>query len=212
MKKDVKYMRKRMWKLVFPQIVWSFVYFIVCWVLNRSRDLLPLVWQVFTGHSPNLNPAMWFQVNLIVFSVLFFIIFYCCNEKVGIIIISMLFALCLFLQYSEFNYSLFGELRYELSYPLGRLAEVFPVAILGFIASKYNLLVVRKNNKSINVLRGFALAICFLALDSYLPFPHLNFQYAGFWKIGFAFGITMFAYNIDFGFFINPKKSFIFSH
>jgi fucose 4-O-acetylase-like acetyltransferase len=209
MRKDKTYIHKRMYKLILPQVVWSVIYFIVYSLLNRSVSLLHLLVQIVTGHSPALNPAMWFQVNLIIFSVLFFIVFYFCNEKLGTIVVSVLFVLCLFLQYSGLNYKLFGALRYELCYPLGRLAEVFPAAILGFIVAKYNLLRFSKTIKSINVLLGLVLAICFLILDCYLPFPSVNFQYAGIWKLGFAYGITMFAYNLDFKFFSNSAKKII---
>lgn len=201
--KNKEYFKKRVGKLVLPHVVWACIYFIFYWlgdVITHSNHLngfSDLLWQIFTGHSPQLNATMWFQVNLLIFSLVFFVIFYFFNERVGIFIICLLCIACFFLQYSELNYRFFKVMRYELCYPLGRLAETFPMAALGFISSRYNLLMIKKNNKKTKNLSVFILALIFLKLNQ-SNIPIENFGYAGFWKMAFAFAITMFAYNLNF--------------
>lgn len=153
------------------------------------------IWQLLTGHSPKLNTSMWFQMDLIVITILFFIIFHFLNENAGFVLIIVLSLFCLFLQYSGINWMLFGSLRFELKYPLGRLSETIPVATLGFIASKYNLLEIKKENKWVNMMLAAIMFMVFLILDIKVFVPLTGFGYAGIWKNCVAFAITMFAFN-----------------
>lgn len=136
-KKDVNNAKKRIWKLLLPQIIWSIIYFLVYWIIEivthvkMVNGISDLFWQLLTGHSPCLNATMWFQFDLIVITILFCNVFYFCNRVIGMIVIVIVGCICLALQYSGLNYQIFGALRYELSYPLGRLLETFPMAVGG---------------------------------------------------------------------------------
>ena len=204
MKRDKDYAFNRIWKLLLPQIVWSVVYFVIYWLVgtiihyNLVNGISDLFWQLFTGHSPRLNPTMWFQTDLIVISVLFFIIFFFCKETVGISIIVLMSIVCLILQYSGLNYLLFGSMRYELSYPLGRLSETIPMATVGFLASRFNLLKPIKDKYIGNLIISVILTALFGILDKKVLVVSGNFSYAGIWKIGVALCLTMFAFNLNF--------------
>lgn len=201
---ESKYMLKRLEKLIKPQIIWAFIYFGVYWLYGKLHNqslvygISDIFWQILTGHSPQLNPSMWFQSNLIVITILFFVIFYVLNEKCGVVFIILLSLICYFMQYSGINYQLFGSMRYELCYPLGRLFETIPAAVFGFLASKYNLLEPRKGSKMGNIFIGLIMAGVSLKLSTKMFVPSTGFAYSGIWKVVFAFAITMFAYNLNF--------------
>jgi fucose 4-O-acetylase-like acetyltransferase len=201
--KGKDYILNRIWKLIIPQIAWAVIYYITYVVIGIAmhvqmvNGITDLFWQIITGHSPALNATMWFQTNLIVISLIFFVVFYFFSENMGVAIIILLSIISLFLQYSGINYILFGGLRYELEYPLGRLAEMIPIATFGFIASRYKLVTLFKNNMKNLVLSG-VLFVLFVILDHKLFVIPLNFQYAGIWKVLAGYSLTSFAYNCNF--------------
>lgn len=215
-KKDIKTALRRIYILFIPQVFWAFVYFISYYfigLINNSNyisGIQDLFWQIFTGHSPNLNATMWFQTDLIIITVVFFIIFHFLNEKQGILTILLLSVICIFLQYSQINYELFGQFRYELKYPLGRLVETFPIATFGFVSSKYNLLSLF-NKQWVNIAVATILFISVFILGQHnLLLVDNDFGYSGIWKFLTGFAITMFAYNCNFGFLVKNKKIFSF--
>jgi hypothetical protein len=201
-----------MCKLIIPQIVWAVIYYVVYSIIGIVmhvqivNGITDLFWQIITGHSPKLNPTMWFQFNLIIISLLFFIVFYFWSENIGMAIIILLSFVCLFLQYSGIYIKWFSELRYELGRPIGRIVEMFPMATLGVIASRYKLVTLFKD-KAINVLLAGILVVLFIFLDCNVFVISLNFDYAGIWKVLVGFSLTAFAYNCNFKFFTTKYPS-----
>lgn len=57
----------------------------------------------------------------------------------GRMIFSLIAMIALILQYSGANWSLFGDMRFELKYPLGRMVEMLPLAICGFEMGRHKL-------------------------------------------------------------------------
>lgn len=196
---------RRIEKLVLPQIIWALIYFAVfSWIdlITKSESKLKitsLFWQILTGHSPYLNPTMWFQIDLIIISILFFIIFNFSGEYRGVIIIICLSVLSFFLQYSGINYRCFGDMRYEVFCTLGRIAETFPAAAFGFISSKYSFLELEKRNRGIYIFIMHMLSGLILILAYYrVLVPAESFGYAGIWKVLFAYSITCLAFNFEY--------------
>jgi hypothetical protein len=161
-------------------------------IVNGISDLF---WQIFTGHSEVLNATMWFQTNLIVISLFFFIVFYLFNEKVGLTIIVICSFGCLFLQYSGINYQMFGALRFELTFPLGRLSEMIPIATFGFITARFDLIRLFRKNCFWNLIVMCFLSVIFIVFDHKLFIVSSSFGYAGIWKIFVGYSLTSFAYN-----------------
>lgn len=203
MKKDAGYAFNRIWKLVLPHVAWSLVYFVIYWsvgvIMNHRlvNGISDLIWQLFTGHCSQLNPTMWFQVDLIIISVLFFIIFFFFDEKIGMAIVCMGGIACLVLQYTGLNYLLFGSMRYEL--PLGRLFETLPMAAAGFFAARYSVLKPFKDKCYENLIVSILIGALFLVFDKTVLAVSGTFGYAGIGKIGVGLSMIMFAYNLNFG-------------
>lgn len=98
-----------------------------------------LGWQLLTGCSENLNPPMWFQIDLIFLTCIVFFIYYNFSEGSSLKIISMMGIFALYMQYSGLNYRLFGSWRFETRHTFGRLMEVLPYVFLGFVFAYYRV-------------------------------------------------------------------------
>lgn len=197
---DKKKINSRFERLLIPQFGWAIIY----WIVYAFIDLLlygesklkvtDLLWQVFFGHSPYLNGTMWFQVNLIYLTFLFLIIIIFFKRNY-ISIFMILGIVAIFIQYSGIN-MIFQTLRYELKYPIGRLAEMLPVAVAGFIISSNGILEKLKEHRSSTIMiviftifidakygifseipgygysriKGIIVGFCFIALFYIIPF------------------------------------------
>jgi hypothetical protein len=91
----------------------------------------------------------------------------------------------LWLQYSEINYDLFSGCSYEYCYPLGRLTEVFPYAVIGILLYK---------SGSIGRLKRYRLPVTVLCIATMIiisyrgviPNPAEGFNYSGLNKLLYA--------------------------
>ena len=198
LRKDKGYKKNRIFRLVWPQIGWAFIYWgaglllYILFDIQTKIGLKDVLWQILTGHRPVVNMAMWYQNVLAVITVLFFAIFWFFPGKVGVIVLAALAMFALFLQYSGINYQLFAELRYELRFPLGRFCEMVPCAVAGFMVAHSRIL--KKCEKyraaAIGVL---AVLILWLKNVSVLPAPE-GFYYAGLKNIFMAVALVSIAY------------------
>ena len=137
---------------------------------------------------------MWFQVDLIILTALFVLIFKFSGEKELIIYPCILFALVF--QYSELNYKLFNPLRYELKYPLGRFCEMIPYAAIGFLCS-YHRVYDRLRENRLYYLILFGLSSLFLFKYSVVN-SALGFVYSQNNSILLSFFVVGFAYLLPF--------------
>ena len=193
--------KSRLVRLLIPQIGWTFIYWIVyklCFILfNASTNvsISDFLWQLFTGHSGNVNPTMWYQILTIILTVLFYSIFRKLDDRKGLLALFLLTLVCYFLQYSLINYNLFKDLRFELKYPLGRIVEMIPYATIGFTLRYFDVL-----NK-IKKYWYIAIPVCaFMFLQGFnIAWPDVkDFGFAGICKPYLAFWIVTAAFSCPF--------------
>ena len=138
----------------------------------------PLIWQIFTGHSELLNPTMWFQTTLFIITILFYTVFYSQKSTNKSILICSIFAIIsLFAVVTGINFKVFGNLRYELKYPLGRTFEMIPIATLGLVISHYKLFETINNHKKYYICLFSGLVICAFILTRKNIFTRYDFGY-----------------------------------
>ena len=127
-------MLKRLLRIVIPFITWgvlAFLFGLILWDLS-FKDLL---WQLFSGFP--VNTPLWYLVDMLWISILFWIIRLLSNRKIFIIIISFLAVFSIVAQYTGLNLLMFGELTYNIKWTLGRVIEMIPYATIGIIASMF---------------------------------------------------------------------------
>lgn len=135
---------KRIVKLVVPLFVWALIYWLFYKLLEeflypgyniRLRDLF---WQMFTGNSIYLNGTMWFQVDLIILTLLFALISLIA-QKYKNSVFALLATACIVLQYSGTLHFIF-KFKSELVGPTGRLFEMLPLAVIGYMLAYFGVL------------------------------------------------------------------------
>ena len=165
----------RMKRLLIPQIGWTLIY----WALFQFIEKVTfseLLWQLFTGHSTVLNATMWFQIELILITILFYLIFSALDNRKAISLLCMIMILSFLMQFSGFNLLLFDDLRFELKYPLGRFSEMLPYAITGFFFGYYDVMKKLKEHRLIIAI----ISLLLLPLPYLIDFPvSKGFGYSG---------------------------------
>lgn len=200
--------KKRFMRLFVPYISFPFIYIYIYIIVEKTlkidspigHNLMLLFWQVHTGHASGFAPQLWFlwvQMVLLVFFALVYNFLLFISKKIDtsskdalfkrlyLIALVLLFVFAFFMQYSGLNARLFGSLPYELKYPLGRICEMLPYAVVGILLAKYNVLERAKNSK----YRLAIFALCTILYAVLYFYPHLLnpllpsqdvFFYAGF--------------------------------
>ena len=213
LKRDDKKFKTRFIKLLTPQIVWAFIYYVIYALidvfLHKGLHSGPadLFWQILTGHSRYLNPSMWYQFDIILVTLIFYLIFRYLDDKKAVIGLSILTVVCLLLEFSGINVALFGNLEFELKYPLGRIVEVIPFAYIGFML-KY-LGIYEKRKKYRYIIMPLCIVLFFLGFR--IPWTVLDdFGFAGFTKPYLALCVVTFAYMVPFEFLnLKLKKAIV---
>ena len=183
-------LRQRLFRLLVPYFTWGVIYYFGCLlvgvILSRIRienefvirfTKKDLMWQLLFGCDRYLAPQFWYQFNLVVFMVLFWLLFRFVKKGAKFILIA-LFVLALVSEYTGLNYYLFARFEYEIWWPTGRLTELLPCAVAGFFLSDTGVM---------KTLRKYSLVtapgcIFLMLLFSYvirIPAPEYGFGYSG---------------------------------
>ncbi|MGL5258471.1 MAG: acyltransferase family protein [Lachnospiraceae bacterium] len=193
----------RIKRLLIPHIFWAIIFYLMrkFVITTREISLKDLGYQLLLGHSPNLNPVMWFQVNLMLFTCIVFLIFFFCKKKTGFLLLFILAILALLAQYMNINYTLFSNLIPELQYPLGRMCEMLPYIFLGISLSHYKIFeMVSKYKRSIFVLSFLFFFVTF----NFINIKPQGFDYQGIFKILCCLFLMFFFYFLPFEYL--PKR------
>lgn len=187
----------RLKRLYSPYIVWPLVYFLVyiaALFVIKVNDadtyiMFPLrradiVTQLYTGSDKNLCPQLWFQFAIIVVTLVLWCIYRLSGRHATAVMITIALV-SLWLQYSEINYHIFSRYSYEVCYSLGRLAEVFPYAVVGMLLYKSSSLHRERRNRIPVVILCIAVML-FISYIRFIPSPDGGFAYSGLNKLVYA--------------------------
>lgn len=185
---------RRMKRIYLPLVFWAIAYYVICNAIylltgdvNFNSSLESLVWQLLLGHGN--NPAMWYNVNLALLTLLFFYIHKVCPRKAVYIYIFMA-AVSIICQYSELN-TCFLPLGLTISHPLGRIFETIPYALLGLLISSY----FKVNNWILLLVYAVCLILCLFLGFKY---THYSYGHAGVGLMLLSFTIMLIFMNIPF--------------
>lgn len=190
---------KRYKRLLIPHVFFSIsTYMLYCGLnylgdFNIHNSIYDLLWQLIFG--ANINGPLWFWITLLIITSILLVTLKVHDMKIhtAILISQGLFALIM--QYTGMNLYLFGNLNDKCKWTLGRVCELYPYAIIGFVIINFDLLKVIKKH------RYFVLVTTALGLIFYdkFPIPYCEgFYYQGLYMIGKAILIVLFFYCIPF--------------
>lgn len=135
---------RRFRRLFTPISGWALVYFCLLTLLPfPSPTVRDLGWQLLTGHSAAINPPMWFMSVLMLFTIGFALFFKQFGTKATPLLIATAI-IALGIGATGTHMVVFGSLRYELRYPLGRIIEMIPFATAGILMGIYPLPVLKR--------------------------------------------------------------------
>ena len=146
---------KRFLRIIIPFEVWAVLYYLIYRLISKiyktkfnikTEDIL---WQLSLGSSEKLCYQFWFIWELLIISLIFFIIGKFL-EQYMMKIIFILFLVSITLQYNGINYFYFKNYPFFKLVSLGRLVEMIPCAFLGLLFGKQNLINYLDKNKIFN--------------------------------------------------------------
>lgn len=204
---NAKKIKKRIERLFVPQIGWAVIYWCIYKIidmlygLDLENGITDLFWQIFFGHSQNLNVTMWYQVDLIYITILFLSVILIFKRSY-IPVLYFIGAVALVLQYSGIN-MFFNNSRFEVKYSSGRFMEMLPVAVIGFMIARdgtlektrrhkylavsisiFTIFMVNRYNVFIDIqgygysgIKCIAVAAAFIILFYFLPLNRLSGRY-----------------------------------
>ena len=173
-------LKQRFQRLLIPYIVWPIIIFVInniffyvfkIQLYNSFNDLQK---QLLTGHCFIL--PLWFQWDLI-FVTFLFVIIELLLHKYMIIILIIIEILSYFLQYSNYNYNFCNCLMYDHRFTFGRLMEILPFSISGFVIAYFELISILKKRRTTTVI--FCIIIFCLSYKYNLIIEPLGFRYQG---------------------------------
>jgi surface polysaccharide O-acyltransferase-like enzyme len=179
--KNISKIKIRFERLLIPYFIWP----IIIWSLNNLLSFLflktckisfkDLILQILTGHV--FMRVLWYQYDLIFFTLLMAIIHLLFNEKLISYILINLNFFSLFLQYSNYNFIFFSQYDFVKKYPFGRFFEIVPYCIIGYILESLNLVHILSKNKIISI--NIFVSILILNIKHKIFFEIRGFTYQG---------------------------------
>jgi len=170
----------RFQRLLIPYIIWPIIIFIISKFLNYILKIKlffsfnSLKNQLLTGTS--FNHVLWFQFNLI-FETFIFILIEFLFKKYKTFILINIELYCYFVQYSNLNYQIFGQMIFEMKYPFGRIVETLPYSISGFMLAHFSFISYLKKNKIKTIY--ILIFILFLVIQYDIFINLIGFCYSG---------------------------------
>ena len=199
---------KRLWRIVLPQIAWTVIIWLVenlCSIFDASRKVgfSDFGWQLFTGHS--FNSPMWFQIILLILTVLYGSMVKINHNKIFICVFSGIMIIgAFYLEYSGIFFKSIDSLRSEIKYPLGRLIEMVPYAFGGVLLARSEVVekvCAGKLGRLIELMfatAGFGVLFVLKRRTLWLNAPE-GFNYQGIYLWGLSFALFVGAYVFPFG-------------
>ena len=200
---DKKKIKLRLERLVIPYffwpiIIWSFnIIFHFCFKIKLKISVYDLIIQILTGH--NIVAVLWFQLNLIIITLLMLLIHKLFYKSAFYIIINILI-ISYFFQYSNINCKFFSQFSFYTKYPYGRFMEVFPFCISGYILGYLGFInyLKTKRIKALYIL----VSILFISIKYTIFLPIEGFFYQG-------IRVHIISITIFIIFALNPFEKFI---
>ena len=187
--KDIRKIKMRFQRLLIPYFIWP----IIIWSLRNLLSFLflkinrinfkTLILQLLTGHF--FMTVLWFQYDLIFITLFFFIIHLLFKENLVFYALINLKIFGIFFTYSNYNFIYFSKSSSYKKYTFGRLFEIIPYCITGYILAYLSLVHILSKHRNISI-------------NIFLPILILIIKYKIFLEInGFYYqGLKLYALSI----------------
>ena len=193
--RKVEKIQERLKRLLIPYLFYPIIKYIISKFLyiffhfeNLRISLYHLIIQFIIGRL--IVNVLWFQFNLIIITVLFYIIAFI-FKSYYLPFLQILGILSYILQFSNINYKYFRIYKNFISLSVGNLAETLPIAVTGLYISSIDIVNKCKKNVFLNII-----------LYTFILFIHFKYQIFypvnGFGKQGILFNIEAVSFFVIF--------------
>lgn len=186
--------KRRFERLIIPQVGWAIIY----WGAYSAKNMLfhhsneltvkDLLLQIVLGHT--VNQTMWYQADLIYITILFIAVIVLFKSKHSYAL-GVIGVLAIIAQYSGANL-IFGTLPEAMSFPLGRIAEMLPVAVVAFMLSQVDFFEKAKQKKLLSILLSLVVLVISIQLRGIIDEP--GYCYSGIDKVFVAISLVIMFY------------------
>ncbi len=183
---DTNKKKARMQRLFIPYIFWGVIMYaatlFVEHLLNKTdgAKVNELPWQLLTGCVESIDPPLFYLWEVMLFTLLGFVLFGMFKKPIPCIILAVLSVVCLWIQYDGRLTLFMKGFRYEIMYTFGRIPELLPFAALGMVISAtgfYSLL--RRYRVPSCVLLTVLVPLLLIFRDRIFVRPEQTLAYAG---------------------------------
>jgi len=184
--------KDRLIRIIIPQIGWA----IICWTIHLFEDIvlahklqhnfMDLIIAILTGSRANVNPSTWFQMVLLLLTLIYFVIFKLFKKETAWIITYLTFIFALLVQMNGQYYYFFTNTTNELENTIGRIFEIMPFAATGLFFYHIDIINLLKKKRYLY----FGIFLCLFIIGFYIPFPTFEGFFAGLYTI--YMGICLF--------------------
>ena len=185
--RKVDKIKERFQRLLIPYLFYPIIIYIVNYFFyfffhfeKLRPSLYQLIIQFIIGRL--LCSVLWFQFNLILITILFFIIAFI-FKSYYLPFLQILGILSYLLQFSNINYEFFKKYSHNISYSVGYFAETLPIAVTGLYISSIDIINISRKKFFLNII-------------SYILFFFILFKYRIFSPVK-GFGKQGILYNIE---------------
>lgn len=194
-------------RLLKPYIIWPLITFCfynaVSFFINGKMlyGFDALGFQFLMGHSP-IEAVMYFNWDMMVITIIFTGVFVLFSRRKAAVILVCMSVGAVSLVYSGLNYDIYVNLPYEMRYPLGRIAELFPAAGIGIALFHINFETIKKKLERFGNLLYFVILfetgwLMFSAYRMEENFQWNHFGYGRPWQILIAVCLVILCYYIS---------------
>lgn len=170
---DRKWFFERIWKLYKPILIWGVIYSSIYTMMGlltgktwvTGKDFLI---HLCTGASPSICGPMWFELDLVVLTVIVFVIISLLGDSRGYILMCILACMALLSEYTGGLSLLVDGLSWSVQHSWGILPEMFPFVVVGYSFSKFSIISkIKRNKKKVAFWCGFGLFMTVACKDRF---------------------------------------------
>ena len=114
--------------------------------INKILTFENLKFQILYGFVINYMGALWYQWNLIFFSICYYLIPLCTKNNITFLILLINITVFI-LQYNGKNYDIFSKYHDGRYITFGRIVEMIPFSVIGFIIASQKIIIYLRKYK-----------------------------------------------------------------
>ena len=171
--KNINKKKERLLRILIPYVIWPFIFWIRFYYIYYKKDehkFKNLYYHLLIGDGYYSVDVFWFQFNLILITIYFYIIILLFKKNYLICFIILFFILCIY-NFSGYNQELYSNYNHPVLHSILPISNTLIYSLTGFFFGSINLLDILYKNRKIVILSFFPLLYL---IKNYLKLFRIN--------------------------------------